>query len=212
MNPLPTLLLADDHEIVLHGLRALLGIRFHIVGEARDGRTLVEMTLERTPDIVVSDISLPHLNGLDALRDVRAKGSASIWIMLSMHADPSYIVRAFKTGALGYVVKTSAGDELLTAIEAARQGHSYISPSAQSDSLKALLEPGSTRGKVPPHVTPRQTEVLRLLVKGLSAKEIGAQLNISTRTAEAHKYQMMEVLGFKTTAQLIHYAIKNGLV
>jgi DNA-binding NarL/FixJ family response regulator len=211
MSHRPRLLLADDHEIVLHGLRALLSKDYDIVGEARDGRSLVELAVALSPEVVVTDVSLPDFNGIDGLRQARAKGVAARWIMLSMHADAAYVVRALSAGASGYVVKTSAGDELMAAIEAARAGKTYISKAAESDALVELLSRRTKRGGSSGHVTPRQAEVLRLLVRGLSAKEVGVQLNISTRTAEAHKYQMMEALGLKTTAELIHYAIRNGI-
>ena len=196
-------LLADDHRIVLEGLRGMLDEEFEVLPPVTNGRDLVETALRLRPDVVIADISMPMLNGIDAVRQLQEKGSAAKVVFLTMHADQTYATRALQAGGSAYVLKHSASDELVTAIHAVLAGKTYISPAMQPQDAPA------------PHVlevTPRQREVLQLLAEGKSAKEIGAILDISARTVEAHKYKMMDELGLKSTAQLVQYAIRHGIV
>ena len=208
----PKVLLVDDHRIVAEGLRGLLSDEFDLIGVAADGREMIEQCSRLSPDVVVVDISMPLLNGIDAVHKLRESGSAAKFVFLTMHADPRYATRAFQAGASAYVLKHSASDELVTAIRHALEGSTYVSPSLRTPALEEKLLPGSGRRKVTIDLTHRQKEVLQLLVEGKSAKEIGAILNISPRTAETHKYKMMDDLGFKTTAELVQYAIRHGIV
>jgi DNA-binding NarL/FixJ family response regulator len=160
------------------------------------------------PDIVVADISMPLLNGIEAVHKLRESGNAVKVVFLTMHPDPTYATRAMQAGGSGYVLKHSASDELVTAIHEVLRGNTYISPALQ------LAPPDETRRhlKLTLELTSRQREVLQLLAEGKSAKEIGTILDISARTVEAHKYRMMDELGVKTSAQLVQYAIKHGIV
>jgi DNA-binding NarL/FixJ family response regulator len=205
-------LLADDHRIVLDGLTSLLQQAFEVVATVANGMELVSTALRLRPEVVVSDVSMPLLNGIEALRQVKEQAPNIKWVMLSMHADVTYVSRALQAGAQGYVVKDSAADELIEAVHSVLNNKTYISPSARAPSLNQLLNTSTRHVKHVLELTPRQREVLQLLAEGRSAKEIGAILGISARTVETHKYQMMETLGLKTSAQLVQYAIKNGWV
>lgn len=212
MNSKPTVLLADDHQIVLDGLRSLLSPAFHLVGTARNGRECIELTLQLRPDVVVADISMPQLNGIDALAQLSAAGSSSRVVFLTMHADPGYLTRALQAGAFGYVLKHAAAEELISAIEAALRGERFLSPALCTPALEEFLDPTRRHHKLTLDLTPRQRHVLQLLAEGHSAKQIGAVLEISPRTVETHKYKMMDLLGVSTTAQLIQHALKLGLI
>jgi DNA-binding NarL/FixJ family response regulator len=210
--PKTTILLADDHKIVLDGLRSLLTEEFHLLGTATDGLQLVEKAAELHPDLIVADISMPLLNGIDALRQIKEDNPGVRMVFLTMHPDSSYLTRAFEAGALGYVLKHAASDELVTALHAALRGERFISPELKRDAVVELLDDSRRHLKTTLELTPRQRQVLQLLAEGNSAKQIGAILEISARTVETHKYKMMDDLGVKTTAQLIQHAIKLGLV
>lgn len=213
MTP-PRILLADDHPIVLEGLQRLLEQRCEVIATVDSGTALVEKVLELKPDLVVSDIAMPGCDGIRALQELRLKDCGVKVIFLTMMSNMEVAVRALKAGAAGYVLKNAAGEELLTAIEEAMAGRVYVSPRIAGGVLGLCLA-GPT-GKVPRSgtatLTPRQTDVLRLVATGLTMKEVAARLNISTRTAESHKYQMMEQLGIKTTAELVQYAVRQGLL
>jgi DNA-binding NarL/FixJ family response regulator len=199
----PRVLMADDHRIVLEGLRGVLDEEFEVLPPVTNGRELVEAALRLQPDVVIADISMPLLNGIEAARQLQDRGSTAKIVFLTMHADGTYATRAFQAGGSAYVLKHSASDELVTAMRAVLHGKTYISPGVENTGtpMKRAIE-----------VTPRQREVLQLLAEGKSAKEIGAILDISARTAEAHKYKMMDELGLKSTAQLVQYAIRHGIV
>lgn len=205
----PKVLLADDHAIVLEGLQRLLAPEFDLVGTATNGVEMVEACAARRPDIVVADVSMPLLNGVDALRKMRRQGDTTRVVFLTMHPDVTSATRALEAGASGYVVKHAASDELVAAIRDALAGKIFVSPSLRSPAVEERLVQGNAKGI---ELTPRQQEVLQLLAEGRSAKEIGAILGISPRTAETHKYKMMDDLGLATTAELVHYAIRHGLV
>jgi DNA-binding NarL/FixJ family response regulator len=207
----PRVLLADDHRIVLEGLRGLLDDQFDLVGVATTGRELLEQAAALHPDVVVADITMPLLNGIEAVRKLVESDRHVKVVFLTMHPDQTYASRAFEAGASAYVLKHSASDELVAAIHAVLRGGRFVSASLQTPALDELLNQTRRHVKDTIELTPRQREVLQLLVDGRSAKEIAAVLNISPRTVETHKYQMMDDLGVKTSAQLLHYAIRHKL-
>ena len=214
MNPAqrPRVLLADDHLLVAEALKSLLTPEFDLVGVVEDGRALVEAAGRLRPDVIVADITMPHLNGIDAMAQLRQGGDRTPVVFLTMHRDVTFARRALDAGASGFVLKHSASVELVAAIRAALQGKTYLTPQLAGEVLEAMKE-GPERADDPvASLTPRQREVLQLLAEGRSAKEIAASLEISARTVEFHKYQMMETLGLHTNAELIHFAIKHGLV
>lgn len=202
----PRVLLADDHRIVAAGLEALLAPDYELAGRAQDGRSLLELARQVQADFIVADISMPGLNGIDALRAMRREGLDVPVIFLTMHTEPAYARRALEVGAAGYVLKHAAPQELLQALQAAAQGGIYISHEIAAEVLAA---PGQRTDRDPASgLTPRQREIIALLVEGRSAKEIARLLDISHRTVEYHKYQAMEALGVATNAELIQLAIR----
>lgn len=200
------LLLADDHVMFAEGLQSLLRDEFHLLGTAGDGRELVEATFELNPDVILVDISMPVLNGFDAVRELRKRGSQAKIIFLTMHNDATLLAEAFRVGGSGYILKQAAGEELVNAIREVAQGNNFISP------LITSLPPDSKTRSAQKTITPRQREVLQLISRGLTMKEIAAELKISTRTAESHKYEIMQTLGVDTTADLIKYCLRLGLI
>jgi DNA-binding NarL/FixJ family response regulator len=202
-------LLADDHAIVAEGLATLLKGQFDLVGTVGNGVELVDAARQLRPDVIVADVAMPVLSGLEALRRLKAAKSDAKVIFLTMHADAQLATEAFRAGASGYVLKHSAGEELITAIREVLQGRIYLTPLITRDVITTLTEPAP---KPAVTLTPRQLEVLRLIAEGRRMKEIAAILNLSTRTVETHKYEMMRSLGVESTAQLVRYAIKIGLV
>jgi len=211
MTSKPKILLADDHAIVLEGLQRLLEPEFALVGMVQNGLQLVEACATTQPDVIVADISMPVLNGIDALRRLRRQGDSTPVVFLTMHPDVTSATRALEAGAAGYVLKHAASDELVAAIRDALAGRTFVSPTLRTPAMDERLVrgPGKATGI---ELTPRQQEVLQLIAEGKSAREIGLILNISPRTAETHKYKMMDDLGLSTTAELVHYAIRHGLV
>jgi DNA-binding NarL/FixJ family response regulator len=201
------LLIADDHVMFAQGLESLLRDEFDLLGMAGNGEELVEATLRLNPDIILVDISMPVLNGFDAVRRIREGGSEARIIFLTMHDDASLLSEAFRCGASGYILKQAAGEELVSAIRMVAHGHHYISPLV-TDLPTGRLAVQAQKTTI----TPRQREVLELISRGLTMKEIASQLNISARTAESHKYEMMQTLGVETTAELIRYSLRLGLI
>jgi len=201
------LLLADDHVMFAQGLKSLLGDEFELLGTAENGEQLVEATLRFHPDVILVDISMPVLNGFDAVRKIKAFGRETRIIFLTMHDDATLLAEAFRCGASGYVLKQAAGEELVNAIREVAQGRNYVSPLVTNRPTEPLSERA-----LKTTITPRQREVLKLISRGLTMKEIAAELNISTRTAESHKYEMMQALGVETTAELIRYCLRLGLI
>jgi DNA-binding NarL/FixJ family response regulator len=201
-------LLADDHTVVAEGLATLLKNRFDLVGTVGNGSELIDAARKLRPDVIVADISMPVLSGLEALRRLKAARNNAKVIFLTMHADAQLATEAFRAGASGYVLKQSAGEELIAAIQEVLQGRTYLTPLLTKDVIANFTE--STPPTVTP--TPRQREVLRLIAEGKRMKEIGAILELSTRTVETHKYEMMRGLGVESTAELVRYAIQIGLV
>ena len=209
----PRILLADDHRIFLEGLKNLLEKDFNIIGMAENGRELIEKVEEHSPDIVVTDISMPELNGIDATVQIKKIDPDIKVILLTMHGDVTYATRGFEVGASAYVMKQAAADELLSAIKEAMRGRTFVTPMIAGDLIKSFREGGGIRpDDVQARLTLRQREVLQLLAEGFSGKEVADKLNISPRTVEFHKYKMMEELNLSTSAELIHYAIKHGII
>jgi DNA-binding NarL/FixJ family response regulator len=209
--PSTKVLLADDHTIVAQGLESLLKDSFILVGTVRDGRALLEAAARLKPDVIVTDISMPLLNGLDAIRQLKSNGIEAKVVFLTMHADAQLAAEAFRVGASAFVLKQSAGEELIQAIHEVIQGRAYLTPLIAKDMITVLMEAKDQRGEVG-KLTPRQREVLQLIAEGRTMKEVAGILNISARTAETHKYEMMEVLGVHTTAELVQRAIRLRLV
>ena len=208
----PRILVCDDHRLVAEALKSLLAPEFDLVGIVEDGRALIDAAGTLRPDVIVADITMPHLNGIDALVQLRQGGDHTPVVFLTMHPDVTFARRALEAGASGFVLKHSAPGELVAAIHAALEGRVYLTPRIAGEVLDAIKQ-GTGRAVDPVvSLTPRQREVLQLVAEGRSAKEIAASLSISTRTVEFHKYQMMETLGLHTNADLIHFAIKQGLV
>jgi DNA-binding NarL/FixJ family response regulator len=206
-------LLADDHLVVIQGFSRLLQQHeFDIVGLARDGRELIEIARRVRPDVVVTDITMPHLNGIDAVRILRKEFSSVKVLFLSMHAEHLLVQEAFQAGASGYLLKTCAAEEFVKAVHCVAKGMIYITPQLREDMIPAILtaRPGRTFGQR--RLTLRRREVLQLLAEGKTMKQVATILGISTRTAEAHKYDIMRKLGVQTTAGLIRYALDLKLV
>lgn len=204
----PRVLLADDHRIVAEGLSSLLSDEFELVGTVADGIELLAAVRDLAPDVIVADISMPRLNGLEALARLKADDPEVKVVFLTMHTEAAYARRALQAGAAGFVLKHSAVDELVVAVRAALAGKTFVTPALAA----ALGKGGSAVGPPGLFPTPRQREILELMATGLSAKEIADVLTISTRTVEFHKYRMMEAWGLHNSAELVHFAIKNGIV
>jgi DNA-binding NarL/FixJ family response regulator len=205
-------LIADDHRLVAEALKSLLAADYDLVGVVEDGRALVEAARTLRPDVIVADVTMPHLNGIDALVQLRQGGDHVPVVFLTMHRDATFARRALDAGASGFVLKHSAPAELISAIRAALQGKTYLTPQIAGEVLGVMrLAPEKPAGSVE-SLTPRQREVLQLVAEGHSTKEIASRLGISTRTVEFHKYQVMETLGLHSSAELTHVAIKSGLV
>jgi DNA-binding NarL/FixJ family response regulator len=208
----PRLLIADDHKIFAEGLKRLLNADFDIAGVVADGRELVAAAEKLRPDLIVADISMPMLNGIEAVTQIKKVHPEIKVVFLTMHPDAAYAVSAFKAGASGYVLKSSAPDELITAIREGLKGRTYVTPIIAGKLLHSYQSGFPSGADSVPSLTSRQREVLQLLAEGRSVKEISTILNISIKTANYHKYRMMEDLGIKTMAELIRYAVKQGIV
>ena len=202
-----TILIADDHPVVAEGLGALLCEEFSVVGTVADGVSLIDAARRFRPDVIIADVTMPRLSGLDALRRIREEGLTGKVIFLTVHADIRLCADALRAGAAGFVVKDSAGQEIVAAIREVLRGRTYLTPRLAPDVLAILARPRASGEPL----TPRQREVLRMIVAGRTMKEIGAALDLSTRTVEGHKYQMMQALGVETTAELVRYAVERGL-
>ena len=205
-----TVLIADDHAIVKEGLVSLLkGHDFDVVGAVGDGEQLIAAARRLRPDVIITDLSMPGLSGIEVLALLKRERIPSKVVVLTMHNDGERASQALREGASAFLLKESAGEELVTAIEHALQGRTYLTPSVTRAVMEVMVEgrrPGS------PALTPRQREVLRRVAQGQRMKEIAAALNLSTRTVESHKYELMNALGVHSTAQLVRYAIEHGLI
>ncbi len=202
----PKILLADDHPIVIEGLRRVLEAEFELVGVVADGRALLSAAEKLRPDVIVTDISMPLLNGLEAVRQLKKAGSRAKVIFLTMHTDGSFAVEALRAGASAYLPKHSAAEELVRAIRQVLEGHLYVSPLIAGDAIGNLIKEPDQLAK---EMTSREERVVQLVAEGRTSKEIAAVLNISPRTVEFHKRNAMKKLNLRTTAQLIKHTLNN---
>ncbi len=207
----PRILIADDHKLMAEALQHLLQADFDVVGTVADGRALIRAANELKPELVVVDIGMPLLNGLDAADQLKALHPDIKLIFLTQNREPRFAVDAFRRKASGYLLKDSAASELTTAIREALQGRTYISPLIADGMITHALnqDPGDPGLR---ELSSREREVLQLLAEGKSMKEVASVLDISPRTVEFHKYRVMVLLGVKTNAELVQYAIKHGLI
>ena len=194
------------------GLKGLLGEEFELAGIVEDGRALLKAARELRPDVIVADISMPQLNGIDALVQLKREDSSVRVVFLTMHRDVAYARRALEAGAAGFVLKHSAPAELVLAVRAALQGRTFVTPDLAAELLQSSKRDPQAQADPVAAMTPRQREILQLLAEGKSAKEIASTLNISPRTVEDHKYRLMESLGIETSAELVRFALKHGLI
>ena len=207
-----TIVLADDYPVVAEGLAALLREKFTLLKTVHDGKALVAAAMELNPDVVVTDIGMPLLNGLDAIRQIKKARPTIHVIVLTMHIEPDLAVQAFRAGATGYLLKASLGEELVDAVRQVAQGRAYLTPLIAKDLITVLLEAKKESPAAGERLTGRQREVLQLIAEGRTMKEVASLLHISPRTAESHKYDIMELLGSQNTAELIRHAIRMKLV
>lgn len=205
-----TVLIADDHVIVREGLVRVLEDHFDVIGAVSDGLRLVEDAERLRPDFVVTDLSMPGLTGLEALRFLRSRRLNTKVIVLTMHADAELAREAIEAGASGFVLKHAATQELVTAIHEVLQGRVYLTPALTREVLASLSHAAAPGPAV--QLTPRQLEVLRHIAEGRRMKEIAALLSLSTRTVEGHKYEMMQALGVQSTAELVRYALEHRVI
>jgi DNA-binding NarL/FixJ family response regulator len=206
----PRVLLADDHALLLGAFEKLLAPECDVVGQACDGRALVAAASKLKPDVVVLDIGMPVLNGLEAGRQIKQTLREVRLVFLTMNEDPDLAAEAFRAGASAYLLKRSAASELMVAIREVMQGRSYVTPLVTAGLVESLLNADEPRASQ--ELTARQREVLQLLAEGRSMKEVAAVLNLTARTVAFHKYRMMEQLKLKSTAELIQYAVKHHIV
>lgn len=205
----PRIIVADDHVMVAQGLSRLLSEAGELVAVVNDGRQLVESTREHHPEIIVSDLTMPVLSGLDAMRQIKADGFTARFVFLTIHTDARLAAQALRAGASGYLLKQAAGEELLEAIRTVMDGRTYLTPLITQDVLWTIAHNAEDQ---PPLLTPRQLDVLRLIALGKRMKEIAAELNLSVRTIEDHKAQLLRLLGVDSTADLVKFAVRQGLV
>lgn len=205
----PRVLLADDHMLVIDGLRRILEPECEVVGAVEDGRSLLKAAEQLKPDIVLLDISMPLLNGVEAARRLRKTVPAAKLIFVTMHADATYVTGAFRAGASGYVLKRCASMELVSAIQEVLKGRTYITPLIRRDVLDDA--PGSPVGEISGELTERQREVVQLVAEGHPLKEIASILHISRKTVAFHKSNVMRRLGVRSTAELTKYALEHGI-
>ncbi len=209
----PRVLMADDHSMILAGLRKLVEGECEVVGTVEDGRALVEAAQKLRPDLILLDISMPLLNGLEAARQLTKLVPESKVIILTMHASPTYATEAFQAGASGYLLKRSAASELSQAIQSVLQGRQYLTPLITKDVLDSVFKPSTGERGTPAStaLTPRQREVLQLVAEGRGTKEIATILSVSVKTVEFHRSRIMQQLDIHTTADLTKYAITHGI-
>jgi DNA-binding NarL/FixJ family response regulator len=207
----PRVILADDHVLLLDAIKNLLGAEFEVVGTFTDGRTLLNGAADLKPDVVVLDIGMPHMNGLNAGQRLKQAMPNLKLIYLTANLDADMAAEAFRIGASGYIVKNSAASELIMAIHLVLRGRCYISPLITRD-MPASFSYNVARNKSPNHLTLRQKEVLQLLAEGRSMKEVAYILKVTPRTIAFHKYSMMEHLQLRSSAELIQFAVRNSLV
>jgi DNA-binding NarL/FixJ family response regulator len=209
-KPLARILIADDHQLLSDACKSLLEPEFQVVGIVLDGRHLITAAAELKPNIIILDIYMPHLNGLDAGEQVKHKLPEVKLVFLTMTKAADIAAEAFRRGASAYVLKQSAADELLLAIRKVHQGESYLSPLIAKETVTYLLNQRETSSEEK-HITKRQTEILQLLAEGMSMKEVANVIDVKPGTVAFHKYRMMETLNVKTNAELLEYAIKHRM-
>jgi len=212
MSNRPRILIADDHNLVAELCKQLLESEFDVVGVVADGRALVRVAGELKPDVIVLDIAMPILNGLDAGRQVKAKLPTVRLVYLTMNPDPEIAAEAFVRGASGYLLKTCASSEMVMAVRDVLRGKTYLSSSLSRNDVDCLRWEQKELVDESERLTDRQRQVLQLLAEGKVMKEIGGILSMTTRTVAYHKYRIMEVLGAKTNAELVKYAVRNHMV
>lgn len=208
----PRLLVADDHTLLLEGIRLMLEPEFDLVGRVEDGQALLTAAEKLKPDVILIDISMPVLNGIDAARQLRKIVPSSKLIFLTMHGDSDYVTEAFRAGASGYLLKRSAASELITAIREVLKGHHYVSPLVTRNALELLIGGSKSESKFADGLTPRQRQVLQLVAEGRTRKEIAEALNISVKTVEFHKATLARELNLRTSADFTMYAIEHGII
>ena len=209
-------LLADDHIVMRAGLRALLDRQpnLEVVGECENGRETVELAGSLRPDVVVMDVGMPGLNGIEATKTIVDRHSSPAVVILSMHADESYVMRALKAGARGYLLKDSAAADLIGAIQAVSQGKSFFSPKVSRILAEDYVRVLKQKGDVDTYdlLTGREREILQLLAEGKANKEVATALNISPYTVETHRSQVLQKLNLHTPAELVLYAVRKGII
>jgi len=205
----PRIILADDHAMVADGLARIIVEIGDVVATVHDGAELVKAVQRLNPDLVVTDVTMPGMSGIDAMRQLKSEGSTARFIFLTIHTEARLAAEALRAGASGYLLKHSAGEELLTAIRTVLEGRTFLTPMVTREVLQNLSGPEAAAG---PKLTPRQREVLRRIAQGERLKEIAFALGISVRTVEDHKYQLMRTLGVESTADLVRFAIKQRIV
>jgi DNA-binding NarL/FixJ family response regulator len=203
-------LLADDHPLTLEGIRAVVEPHHEILGAVSDGRALVEAALRLQPDVIILDITMPLLNGIDAAIQIKKSLAEIKLLFVTMHVNPAYLEVALNAGATGYVLKSSAGEELLQAIQSVLNGRIYVTPRLSSEHLERFQDPARAAATL--RLSTREREVLRLIAEGRAAKELAHVLNISIKTVEFHRDNIKKKLGLRTTAELTKHAIEQGLV
>lgn len=212
MNNRHRILIADDHNLVAELCKRLLQTDFEVVGSVSDGRTLVRVAAELKPDVIVLDIAMPVLNGLDAGRQVKKILPGVKLVYLTMNPDPDVAAEAFARGASGYLLKTCAAAEMVLAVREVLRGKTYLSKAMSRDAIDSLRWQRKELVNEDERLTDRQREVLQLLAEGKVMKEVGGILHMTTRTVAYHKYRIMEVLGVKSNAELVKYAVRNHMV
>ena len=208
----PRILLADDHSLVLQGIRSLLETRYAVVGTAENGKALVEEALRLRPDLIVLDVSMPILNGIDAAKAIKKVLPCTKLIFLSMHASAVYLRRALEAGASGYVLKSGAAEELLSALERVRAGETYIAPAFGIGVIESVRDWARSPERAAPQLTERQRQMLQLVAEGRQNKEIAEILGVSVKTVEFHRARLMTKLGAHSVAELTRFAIGEGLI
>jgi len=205
------ILLADDHALILEGFRTILGPHYDIVGTVTDGISLVDVALESKPDLIILDVTMPLLNGIKAAGQIRKKLPGVKFLFVTMHSSPAYLQAAFKVGATGFVLKSSAREEILDAVEKVMKGRVYITPGVGGESLKQFPDLGKPAVNAK-SLTAREWEILQLVAQGHSNKETGYVLQISAKTVAFHRENIKNKLGLRSTAELTQYAIQEGLI
>jgi DNA-binding NarL/FixJ family response regulator len=204
------IVIADDHLLTLEGIRSVLEPHHTILGVAADGRALVERALELKPDLIVADVTMPLLNGIDAALRIKERLPQTKFLFVTMHVNPAYLEAALQAGCSGYVLKTAAREELLAAVAAVLRGRIYVTPGLSSEPLERFSQP--SRAAATLHLTPRERETLKLVAEGKTSKEIAQILTISVKTATFHRENLKKKLGIRTTSELTKHAIQLGLI